>query len=53
VTDLTETEFRRLLAEKGLHLDAKTFAAALLGARNLRAEIARLDAWLAELDSPK
>ena len=44
--DLTEEEFKRLLEAKGLKLDEKGFAAALEGARNLRAEVARVAAYL-------
>ena len=48
---LTESEFRALLAAYGLKLDGPALQAALQGARQLRAEIARLDLWLAELDA--
>jgi len=44
VTELDETEFKRLLAAKGLTLDESGFAAALQGARNLKAEVARVAA---------
>ncbi|MBC7477359.1 MAG: hypothetical protein H7317_04600 [Pseudorhodobacter sp.] len=48
-TAMTEAEFRTLLAAQGLHLDPKAFQAALQGARHLRAQIAQLDAYLADL----
>ena len=44
---LPEAEFRALLAEIGLDLKGVAFAAALQGGRNLRAQIAQLDAYLA------
>ena len=44
--DLTEEEFKRLLEAKGLKFDEKGFAAALQGARGLRAEVARVEAYL-------
>lgn len=47
---MTEAEFRTLLAAAGLTLDPKALAAAFQGALHLRAEIARLDAYLAEQD---
>jgi len=46
VRGLTPEEFKRLLEAKGLKLDEKSFAAALEGARNLRAEVARVAAYL-------
>jgi hypothetical protein len=48
MTDLSEAEFRKLLADKGLTLDAKAFAAALQGARHLRGEVAKVAAYLAK-----
>lgn len=42
----TEAEFRARLAALGLTLDAKAFAAAWAGAQHLRAEVARVDAFL-------
>ena len=48
---MTEADFRALLAAAGLTLDAKAFAAAFQGAGHLRAEIARIDAYLAEQDA--
>lgn len=50
---MTEAEFRLLLADAGLTLDPKAFVAALQGARQLRQEIARLDAYLVEQDAAK
>lgn len=44
--EMTEAAFRQRLAEKGLHLDGKALAAALAGARHLRAEVARLQALM-------
>jgi len=50
---LTEVEFRERLAALGLRLDAVDFAAALEGARRLRAAAAELEAWLAQApDAP-
>ena len=46
----TEAEFRARLAALGLHLDDKAFAAAWAGAQHLRAEVARMDAWLAKAE---
>jgi hypothetical protein len=46
VSELSEEEFRKRLADKGLTLDARAFAAALAGARHLRAEVARLQALM-------
>lgn len=48
---LTEEAFRVLLTENGLKLEGKAFDAALQGARHLRAEIARIDAFLAKQDA--
>lgn len=42
----TEAEFRARLAELGLHLDDKAFAAAWAGAQHLRAEVARVETYL-------
>ena len=47
---MTEAQFRAHLAAAGLTLDARAFAAALQGARHLQAQIAQLDAYLAEAD---
>ena len=47
---MTEPEFRDLLAAAGLTLDPNAFAAAYQGAQLLRAEIARLEAYLAQQD---
>ena len=46
MTELTENEFKRLLDAKGLKLDEKGFAAALQGAKKLRAEVVRVAAYL-------
>jgi hypothetical protein len=46
LTDLSEENFRRLLEAKGLKLDDKAFAAALQGARRLRAEVLCLTNYL-------
>jgi len=46
LTKLDERHFRQMLATKGLKLDDKTFAAALLGAQNLRAEVLRVANYL-------
>lgn len=45
--DLTEAAFRARLAALGLVLDDRALAAAWAGALHLRAEMARLDAYLA------
>ncbi len=45
-TDFTEAEFRARLAALGLTLDDKAFAAAWAGAQHLRAEVARVQAYL-------
>ena len=44
--EITESEFRARLAALGLVLDEKAFAAAWAGARHLRAEVARIRAYL-------
>ena len=49
-SDLTEAEFRARLAALGLTLDARAFAAAWAGAQHLRAEVARMDVWLAKAE---
>ena len=43
---MTEDEFRARLKALGLTLDPKAFAAAWAGAQHLRAEVARVAAWL-------
>ncbi len=43
---MTEAEFRARLAAIGVTLDAKAFAAAWAGAQHLRAEVARVEAYL-------
>jgi len=43
---LTEADFRARLAALGLTLDEKAFAAAWAGAQHLRAEVARIEAYL-------
>jgi hypothetical protein len=45
---MSEQQFRDRLAALGLTLDAKAFAAAFAGAQHLRAEIARIAAYLAQ-----
>jgi hypothetical protein len=47
---MTEAEFRRRLAAQGLDLDKKAFAAALAGARHLRAEVEELRALMGRQD---
>ena len=47
MTELDEKQFKHLLEQKGLKLDDKGFDAALQGARNLMAEVARVAAYLA------
>ena len=42
----TEADFRALLAELGLALDGKAFAAAWAGAQHLRGEVARIEDYL-------
>ena len=44
--ELTEAAFRARLAALGLTLDARAFAAAWAGAQHLRAEVARVQAYL-------
>ena len=44
---MTEADFRARLTALGLHLDAKAFAAALKGAQHLRAEVAKIETYLA------
>jgi hypothetical protein len=44
---MTEDDFRARLAALGLTLDARAFAAAWAGAQHLRAEVARVTAYLA------
>ena len=46
MTQLDEKHFRQMLATKGLKLDDKTFAAALLGAQHLQAEVLRVANYL-------
>lgn len=53
MTDLTEAAFRQMLQDRGLTLDDKAFAAALAGARHLRAEVARIDRYLKEPHVPR
>lgn len=48
MSELTEKVFRLMLEEKGLKLDEKAFSEALHGARHLKAEVARLTAYLQE-----
>lgn len=43
---MTEDDFRARLASLGLDLEARAFAAAWAGAQHLRAEVARVQAWL-------
>lgn len=47
---MTEEEFRKRLAEHGIRLDARAFAAALAGAQHLRAEVESLRALMAKAD---
>jgi hypothetical protein len=44
---MTETDFRARLAALGIELDAHAFAAAFKGAQHLRAEVAKINAYLA------
>ncbi|WP_291835931.1 hypothetical protein [Limimaricola sp.] len=44
---MTREEFRARLAALGLKLDDAAFEAAFKGAQHLRAEIARIDVYLA------
>jgi hypothetical protein len=48
---LSEASFRAALAKAGLKLEGAAFAAALQGARRLRADIARIDAYLAQQET--
>ncbi|GAB1477894.1 hypothetical protein MASR2M74_04370 [Paracoccaceae bacterium] len=50
IPDLTEAAFRARLAALGLTLDDRVFAAAWAGAQHLRAEVARVDAYLAKAE---
>ena len=43
---LTQNEFRARLAALDLSLDDKAFAAAWAGAQHLRAEVAKVEAYL-------
>ncbi len=45
-TELNEAAFRARLAALGLTLDDKAFAAAWAGAQHLRAEVAKVEAYL-------
>lgn len=47
MTELDEKQFKHLLELKGLKLDRKGIDAALQGARNLKAEVACVAAYLA------
>jgi hypothetical protein len=44
---MTKADFAARLAALGLSLDDRAFAAAWAGAQHLRAEVARVQAWLA------
>jgi hypothetical protein len=44
---MTEENFRARLADLGIELDGRAFAAAFKGAQQLRAEAARLESYLA------
>ena len=46
MTDLSPETFRKLLAEKGIVLDDRAFAAALQGARHMKSEVARVAAYM-------
>ena len=48
---LTEAEFRALLGQNGLALEGAAFTAAQQGGRDLRAQIAQLDVYLAVTDA--
>jgi hypothetical protein len=50
---LTEAEFKARLAALGLVLDSRAFAAAWIGAQRLRAEMTRVDAYLAQVSGPE
>lgn len=45
---MTPDDLRARLATLGLTLDDRAFAAALAGARHLKAELTRLAEWLAK-----
>lgn len=45
--ELKEAEYRARLVALGLKLDEKAFAAAWVGAQHLRAEVAKVEAYLA------
>ena len=47
MSELSEKAFRALLKKKGFKLDEKAFAAALDGARHMRASVAQVGAYLA------
>lgn len=46
MTEPSEETYRRMLKEKGLKLNEKAFAAALKGARQMRASVARVAEYL-------
>ena len=46
MTELTPDAFRKLLAEKGIVLDDRAFAAALQGARHMKSEVARVARYM-------
>ncbi len=46
MTELTAETFRELLAEKGITLDERAFAAALQGARHMKSEVARVARYM-------
>ena len=46
MTELTPEAFRILLAENGIVLDDRAFAAALQGARHLKSEVARVARYM-------
>jgi hypothetical protein len=50
---LTEAEFKARLAALGLVLDSRAFAAAWSGAQRLRAEMTRVDVYLAQTSGPE
>jgi len=43
---MTDTELQAAIEAKGLRLSPKAMAAALAGARHLRAEVEKVKAWL-------
>ena len=47
-TDFTEVEYRARLEALGLTLDDKALAAAWAGAQHLRAEVAKVEAYLSK-----